>query len=396
MDIGLNNIEQWGGEGSGFKGQKDDIRIETDKKGLKTLVDRIEQQRTPEDKLLAEAAKCAGEGVGISNLGKSGKVGIETKVVDSQGSRVKTGEGTFTRTTSTCETDEDGNPTGSNTTEKQFLVENAKRLDRCSGNKESNSLGKSESFKKACEYQQKSKKEYDRLNRLLEGTDKEFEEAIKIIERHGDPKTVGERIALARAYRRNRGTPSDQLSDQEKEQRKKEKEAFGKIQRELQDAILLDSLARDTSSDGTVSGDSADYLLYRLALEGGSLEEGIKDIRMLRNNQQHLGLLNEITYGAIAMVRSGQARIRKSGRGISIETIADQGEGDDSVPKGTSLLKGKIERGQFVAEVGVKSGRKSSNELEDNNESVDKFDLFKSLIDNQNKILFELFNQTKI
>ena len=379
-DIVVTDATQWGGADATSKGQKDDYRLTMDEDEFATLRDRIENNpdKTKLEKQLEAAAGCAGKGVGIdqwatdafpdeaaTNEAKKAKkaaptiktnegdrtVPFELKAVENDSSRVKSGEGTSKKFTDAC-----GGTLESSPLEEKFLEANTKRLENCGGNLKH---GKKTIEEAACDFQKKV-------------NDSPTVKAFQSLADGGVPKRDDDTVIKGAGagyvdewYRAKEGKGS--VKDQDRAKKRQalakagftameggeafsalsadQREAITKIGLELEQAQISEQLDDDTDGNGVVTGEGRAYLLARMTQDSGSLNECGKEVRRMESGEQRVGMINVTTYGGLAMLNEGKARlVRKPGsHSYELETTSDTPQ---------TIMRGSMERGQNVNEIG--------------------------------------------
>lgn len=132
------------------------------------------------------------------------------------------------------------------------------------------------------------------------------------------------------------------------------------------------------------------FLLYRMSIEGGALDEGFKDVRSYgADRYQKVGLINQTVYGAIGMFLKGEASISSQGNTHHL-SMGDQ-----------NLLSVSMERGQAVIELhddimgDVPEGSPFQDAgPKDEEDQGDSGKLFRHYLEGQQKLLEVLLSQT--
>jgi hypothetical protein len=348
-DLDVVDSEVFGGEGSDLKGQKDDVRITVTSESFEKWKEKIGGQMSKVERDIEHAAKCAGEGVGLENLGKSqiseaegdeGNVtfGVEQKArTSTTKGRTKMGEGNTNRVGKICKDTEGLDPL-----EQQFLEANDRRMEACAGKNKKSFDGMS-AKDAACSFQEKIDDRMKAWNSLASGQpvlDSEGKAvegaAAEMVRTWHQSKSANDKKAKERAKLATAGFNA--MPNATTEQR----EAIKKIGLELEQVEISRELDKHTDSSGKVTGEGLGYLLQRTGQDSGSLDECVKDVRGYGDNTQRLGLINATTYGTIGMVNSDKATVtRKPGS----NTFAI------GTPDGVGLMGGSFERGQLVTTV---------------------------------------------
>jgi len=401
----------WGGSGADLKGQKDDIRITIPKENLEEFTKELKDNMTTIEEELEEAAKCGGEGIGLTALGnsitqtkltdpiseakkskkkakkkkkkkkrapqptiKQGEgeitIGLELKCRTSAVSgRTKAGEGTNKKLLEMCNPKEgeegkevDVQAEEKAALEKEFRDKNNDRLNECQGKQTYNKEGqpKQTAESAACAFANEVESTPNMVSfRALSAGNPVLDE--------DDNPQDGAGEALVDEWFESK-TPPD-ADDKERRDlaksafaklgkpptplSKKEREAMSKVGYELEQAEIRGLLDAETDDEDIVTGQALGYLLYRHAEDSGSLDECLKDVRGYGDNTQKTGLINSTVYGSIAMVNTGQASVRrkKKSNSYTIETNGKEGKEGEEGKEGVALMKGSFERGQLVTEM---------------------------------------------
>ena len=366
--IVVTDATQWGGADATDNGQKDDMRYSMSKEEFEKLKNRIKNNpnKTELEKKLEAAAKCAGEGVGMDKWGTSQAatlagpavqqtgtneakkakkakkaaptietaaddvvVPFELKAVENNSSRVKSGEGTSKKFTDSCKGTLESSPL-----EKEFLEVNKERLEKCGGKLKHDGKTIEEA---ACDFQKRvnASPAVKAFQSLADGGVPKKDDGT-VIEGAGAGYVEGWYTS-----RKGTGTAKDKATAEKRKELAKagftamedgeafsaltadQREAIKKIGLEIEQAQISEQLDVNTDGNGVVTGEGRAYLLARMTRDSGSLEECGKDVRRLGEGEQRVGMINVTTYGGLAMLNNGQARlVRKPGsNSYELETI---------------------------------------------------------------------------
>ena len=380
--------EVYGQTGADLKGQKSDVRRTVTPESMEKFKKMMEDNMSDTEKKLEEAAQCGGEGMGMGSLGtedENGNIMYDTEVkarTSTKKGRTKMGEGLTTRMSELCTKGTEGwNPL-----ESEFVEANDIRIDKCSKASGKDHFGGKTAREAACGVQSRVDEAMQNWKSVAQGKPVVDEEGQTV-------KSAGEMMVSEwarsksetdlKAKKRSKlassglaamargGTPTTE-----------EREALTKIGLELEQGEINKQLDSHTDKDGTLTGEGLGYVLYRQGLDGGSLDECVKDLRGLEDNSQRIGLVNTTTYGSMGMVFNGDATVTRSGNSVHISTN-----------EGERLTSGSFERGQYVAAV----DNNALTETERRNvsvhgESVDE--LLMMYLQGQQALLEKLMNQT--
>jgi hypothetical protein len=423
--IVVTDATQWGGADATAKGQKDDLRYTMSREDFELLKERMMENQTQLEKKLEKAANCGGAGVGMDQWGtdafelneakkakkkaptirkEEGDVVVpsELKCVEDDTSRIKAGEGNTKKLTEACDPEEEGEEVEESLEEK-FLKANTQRLENCAGDID---YGKGEDGKPrtaeqaACDFQRgvNESPTIKAFSFLTTGANVDDEgnplphtgaglvslwETNKAPTNAKDQKKMEERAEHAKKGFSAMQDNGKAFSELPPEQR----EAITKIGLELQQAEIAKRLDKDTDSDGNVTGEGAGYLLTRMTQDSGSLNECGKEVRMLGEGTQGGSLINVTVYGGVSLLNKKQARlVRKPGSNTyTLETN-----------EGETIMKGSMERGQNVNEVGSDTinpveTRQQRNARE---HAPTAEEIMQSFLVGQKELLETLLNQT--
>ena len=351
-DLDVVDSEVFGGEGADLKGQKDDVRITVTPQSFEKWKEKIGGQMSDTEKNVEHAAKCAGNGVGLEQLGKSqiseaegddGNItfGVEQKArTSTTKGRTKMGEGNTSRVGKICKGGDDLDPL-----EQQFLDANDKRMEACAGKNKKSFDGMS-AKEAACNFQEKIDDRMKAWNALasgqpvLDAEGKGLQGAgAEEVRTWYTSKSSNDKKAKERAKLATAGFTAYERGDSPTTEQRK---AMTKIGLELEQAEISSELDKHTDASGKVTGEGLGYLLQRTSQDSGSLDESVKDVRGYGDNTQRLGLINATTYGTIGMVNSGQATVTRK-KGTNTYAIKTK--------EGEGLMGGSFERGQLVTTV---------------------------------------------
>lgn len=393
-DLEVISATQEGGKDANIPGTKTDVRRVVSQESFDRFVADMEANQTEAEKEMAEAAKCAGDGVGAASMKKSvsesegsGNVNmdVEQKSLDQvKGGRLKSGEqgdGSFRKR---CGGEPEKQPEA-----QEFIDKNTERLNNCTGDMDFGGTPKHKSaVEAACAFQKKlDESPVMRAFNAAKGGQVTDEDGQKVKHTGAalvdmwegssamDPKKRAERAKLAKSGLAKLEAGNEKLTPEERD-------AVTKIGKDIEKAEISKMLDADTDKGGNVTGESLGYLLTRHSQSAGSMTECIKDVRGYADGGQRLGFMNEATYGAMGMVGQGTAKIKRKPGSFryDIETTS-----------GTKLAGGGFERGQLVTDVNPET----MSNPKAKKEGATREELFMAFLTGQMDLLEKIMHQTR-
>ena len=407
--LDILHSEVCGGEGTA-KGNKADICRRVTLNSFNRFKKELETSMTAEEKELENEAACAGDGVGLDNLGTVAgnevEFGTEQKSLTELGTgRTKMGEGTNKRMSELCDDKMDqwaNKETGDNP-DKDFVKLHDERLDNCLNNGGEStkafrdSLGKNKDGTPrtvrdaACVVQKKVNQRMAPITKSLGGLEPKGSQPdaghltvnewykAKLKASGVDKKKAKERkdLAISAISKLNSGGT---LTDDEKK-------AVKAIIAEMEQAQIRSVMNSKEYKDknGNLKGEGLAYMAYRSSLEAAASEETLKDVRGYTDSQQRVGLVNAPTYGIMNMIMQGKASISSDGG----NTYSISGDFKTGKKKVMSL---SMERGQGViaTELEHMGARENINPIKE----PTKENLFLSFLSGQKTLIEKLIAQT--
>jgi len=327
-----------GTEDSTSKGQKGDLQRVVTTASFKKWKAKLQASESTTSKMLDKYSKLTGDSrVGWDNLGSSDgdttTFNTEVKSVDSTDkSRVKAGEGSNSRSADVLE------GKVNNKREAEYVDALVERIDNCYSNTGNNEFSGKSIRTVASSFEKGVKEARTHIEGPLMGQ--------PVLMPNGK-KLEGAASTIVDAWSKNLKTLTPKYKERariakeglaSKTPTRKQSEAIKKINRDLHEAEILKRINKSSNKDGTLEGDGLGYVLYRLGLEGGSLEENFKDVRGYGNSKQATGLVNSSLFGTIGMVASKKATVFHRGKTTVIRTN-----------EGEALMRVSWEGGKAVA-----------------------------------------------
>ena len=302
--------------------------------------------------------------------------------------RTKMGEGMTSRMSELCQKGTEG----MDPLEKEFIDENKRRIDSCSKASKKKPFGGKSAHDAACGVQGKVDAAMKTFRSIAAGN--------AVMDGDGN-KVEGAGDALIEGWMKSKASHDKNSKERAKLAKgalhalskggkvtKQQQEALDKVGLELEQHQINKMLDKDTAPDGTLTGEGLGYILYRQGLDGGSLDECVKDVRGYGDNTQRTGLINTSTYGSISMVQSGEARVIRKGNSMNIVS-----------KDGQKLMGGSFERGQYVSTVDNNSmtptERRQAGAPRAAGKGMEKEEsILQNLLIGQQKLLEKLITQT--